>query len=127
MYKDELGKGMKKIITLILLVAYCVPFAFMAAYTDATSASMRMYGVMIVAFATLCIIALKTKNVPIIIIGNIISAVSSYVFLLNSGLGPMGEYFKPLTSYQTVVVVSVIAFVFQMIAVMVHKNRSNIC
>jgi len=110
---------------ILLLIAYCMPFSFMATYGDATFGSMRMYGIMVLAFAALCLIALKTNNIAIIIIGNILSAVSSYVFMFNSGIGPMGEYFKPLTSYETVVLVSVIAFACQMIAVKVYKSRSS--
>ena len=52
---------MKKswIIKALLLIAYCVPFAFLSVNGDATSGTMLFYGVMIVGFALLCWGALK--------------------------------------------------------------------
>ena len=47
---------MKKtwIIRALLLIAYCVPFAFLSVNGDATSGTMLFYGVMIAGFALLC-------------------------------------------------------------------------
>ena len=52
---------MKKswIIKALLLIAYCVPFAFLSVNGDATSGTMLFYGVMIVGFVLLCWGALK--------------------------------------------------------------------
>ena len=59
---------MKKIwiIRVLLLFAYCIPFAFLSVNGDATSGTMLFYGVMIVGFAILCFEALKTNNVAIL-------------------------------------------------------------
>mgnify|MGYP000969476330 CR=1 FL=1 len=66
---------MKKswLIRALLLTAYCVPFAFFSVKGDITSGTMVYYGVMIVSFVILYRCALKTDNVPIIFIGNILS------------------------------------------------------
>ena len=94
---------MKKswIIRALLLVAYCVPFAFLSVNGDATSGTMLFYGVMIAGFALLCWGALKTNNVSVLYIGNVLSFVSSYAVAKLSGLEPMGHYFKPFTSFMT--------------------------
>ena len=70
---------MKKtwLIRVLLLIAYCVPFAYLSVKGDVTSGTMLYYGVMIVSFAILYRCALKTDNVPIIFIGNILSFISS--------------------------------------------------
>lgn len=70
---------MKKswLIRALLLTAYCVPFAFFSVKGDITSGTMVYYGVMIVSFVILYRCALKTDNVPIIFIGNILSFISS--------------------------------------------------
>ena len=72
---------MKKswLIRALLLTAYCVPFAFFSVKGDITSGTMLYYGVMIVSFVILYRCALKTDNVPIIFIGNILSFISSYL------------------------------------------------
>ena len=72
---------MKKtcLIRALLLAAYCVPFAYLSVKGDVTSGTMLYYGVMIVSFVILYRCALKTNNVPIIFIGNILSFMSSYL------------------------------------------------
>ncbi len=47
---------------------------------DATSGTMIFYGFMIAGFGTLCRIAIRTHNTIILIIGNILSFISSYFF-----------------------------------------------
>ena len=44
---------MKKslIIRVLLLIAYCIPFAFLSVNGDATSGTMLFYGVMFAGFA----------------------------------------------------------------------------
>ena len=92
---------MKKswLIRALLLIAYCMPFAFFSVKGDITSGTMLYYGVMIVSFVILYRCALKTDNVPIIFIGNILSFMSSYLTAKLSRLDPMEWYCKPFTSH----------------------------
>ena len=55
------------LIRVLLLIAYCVPFAYLSVKGDITSGTMLYYGVMIFSFAILYRCALKTNNVPIIL------------------------------------------------------------
>ena len=99
---------MKKswLIRALLLTAYCVPFAFFSVKGDITSGTMVYYGVMIVSFVILYRCALKTDNVPIIFIGNILSFISSYLTAKLSQLDPMEWYCKPFTSHSLIVAIS---------------------
>ena len=118
---------MKKslIIRVLLLIAYCIPFAFLSVNGDATSGTMLFYGVMIVGFALLCWGALKTNNVSVLYIGNIMSFGSSYVVAKLSGLEPMGHYFKPFTSHSLIVAISIIAIVVQTIVVLSYAKKKR--
>ena len=118
---------MKKslIIRLLLLIAYCVPFAFLSVNGDATSGTMLFYGVMIAGFALLCWGALKTNNVAVLYVGNVLSFVSSYAVAKLSGLEPMGHYFKPFTSYSLIVAISIIAIVVQTISVLICAKKKR--
>lgn len=118
---------MKKswIIKALLLIAYCVPFAFLAVNGDATSGTMLFYGVMIAGFALLCWGVLKTNNVAVLYIGNVLSFVSSYAVAKLSGLEPMGHYFKPFTSYSLIVAISIIAIVVQTIIVLICAKKKR--
>ena len=99
------------IIRALLLIVYCVPFAFLSVNGDATSGTMLFYGVMIAGFALLCWGALKTNNVAVIYIGNVLSFISSYAVAKLSGLEPMGYYFKPFTSHSLIVAISVVILI----------------
>lgn len=118
---------MKKawIIRALLLIGYCVPFAFLSVNGDATSGTMLFYGVMITCFALLCWSALKTKNVAILYIGNVLSFVSSYAAARLSGLEPMEFYFKPFTSYGLIIAISVAAIIVHTIVVMIYKAKKK--
>ena len=118
---------MKKttLIRILLLIAYCVPFAFLSVNGDATSGTMLFYGVMIVGFALLCWGAIKTNNVAIIYIGNMISFASSYGVAKLSGLEPMGHYFKPFTSYGLIIAISIVATLIQTIIVLIYARKKG--
>ena len=120
---------MKKelIIRVFLLIAYCVPFAFLTVNGDATSVTILFYGVMIAGFALLGFGALKTNNVTVLYIGNVLSFVSSCAAAKLSGLEPMGHYFKPFTSHSLIVAISVAVLIVHTIIVLIYaaKKRTN--
>ena len=118
---------MKKttLFRILLLIAYCVPFAFLSVNGDATSGTMLFYGVMIAGFALLCWGAIKTNNVAILYIGNVISFASSYGVAKLSGLEPMGHYFKPFTSYGLIIAISIVAIIIQTVTVLICVRRKG--
>ena len=118
---------MKKttLIRILLLIAYCVPFAFLSVNGDATSGTMLFYGIMIAGFALLCWEAIRTKNVPILYIGNVISFAFSYAVAKLSGLEPMEHYFKPFTSYGLIIAISVVAIIIQTVIVLICARKKG--
>ena len=118
---------MKKVwrMRALLLIAYCVPFAFLAVNGDAASGTMLFYGVMIAGFSLLCWGALKTNNVAVLYIGNALSFASSYMAAKLSGLEPMGHYFKPFTSYSLIAAISVVAVIVHTIVVLIYRGKKR--
>ena len=112
-------------IRALLLIVYCVPFAFLSVNGDATSGTMLFYGVMIAGFALLCWGALKTNNVAVLYIGNGLSFLSSYTAGKLSSLEPMGHYFKPFTSHSLIVVISVVVLIVHTIIVLVFRTTKK--
>ena len=114
---------MKKAWTIraFLLIAYCIPFAFLSVNGDATSGTMLFYGLMIACFAFLCWGALETNNVAVLYIGNILSFISSYVVAKLYELELMGQYFKPFISYSLIVTISVFVFIVHTIIVLIYR------
>ena len=94
---------------------------------DAAFGTILFYGVMIVGFAILYLEALKTNNVAVLYIGNILSFISFYEVAELHGLESMGQYFKPFTSYSLIVALSIVAIVCQTIPVLYtcRKKKMN--
>ena len=118
-------KKSSMLLKILLLVAYCVPYSFLAVNGDGTSGTMLFYGVMIAAFVVLCTLSIKTHNAWIIVVDSFLSGVSSYLTASLSGLEPMGHYFKPFTSHGLITTVSVIAFVVQTAIVLICLSKQR--
>ena len=101
------------ITRILLLLFYSIPYAFLAIYGDVRFRTMWFYLIMIVAFTTLAIIAHLTKNEVVVIIGNVLSVISSFTALAISGIGPMGWYCKPLTTHALIAFFSLFAIAAQ--------------
>ncbi len=110
-------------IRLSLLLAYGIPFAFLAVYGDATSGTMLFYGLMIAGFALLCWCSLKTSNAFVAVIGSILSFTSSWIAAKLSALAPMAHYFKPLTSHSLIVVISVVAVILHTMLALIYVMK----
>ena len=109
----------------MLLIVYCVPFAFLSVNGDATLGTMLFYGVMIAGFALLCWSALKTNNIAVLYIGNGLSFLSPYTAGKLSGLEPMGHYFKPFTAHSLIVVISVVVLIVHTIIVLFFRTMKK--
>ena len=118
---------MKKawVVKILMLIAYCVPFAFLAVNGDATSGTMLFYGIMVAGFVLLLCGALKTNNIAILSLGNLLSFASSYAVAKLTGLEPMGHYFKPFTSYGLIIAISVVAIIVHTIIVLIYKAKKK--
>lgn len=115
------------IIRMLLLIGYCIPYAFFAINGDISSGTMLFYGIMIISLTLLSYIATKTKNVVILIIGNILSYLSSYLFMLQNQTEEWGWYFKPLTANTLLLTISIIALLLQCVFAYVYHGRQRKC
>ena len=112
-------------IRILLLAAYCIPYAFLCVNGNAASGTMLWYAVMAAAFALLYCAALRTRNIVVLYIGNIVSFGTSWVAAKLSGLEPMGYYFKPFTSHSLITVISVIVLMIQTVLLLICFKRAN--
>ena len=114
---------MKWISRVLLLLLYSVPYVFLAIYGDAQWRSLWLYLPMIVGFTVLAIIAHVTKNEVIVIVGNVLSVISSYTALAVSGIGAMSWYFKPVTTHILIGLLSAVAMGAQFPTAIVRINK----
>lgn len=101
----------------LLLIGYCIPFAFLSVYGDATYDTMLLYGLMIASLSVLCFGVIKSKQFIVAILGNIISFITSYICVQQFHTYKWGWYFKPFTANGLLVVISVIATLVQLLFV----------
>ena len=78
-FEDLEAGAMKRTnqMSILLLMAYCIPFAYLCVMGDGKWGTMLFYGVMIAGFSLLCWGAVKTGRRTIIFIGNLCSLLSS--------------------------------------------------
>ena len=119
----------KKLIKFLILLAYFIPYGYLAMKGDATSGTMVYYGLLIAGFGILCGTAIRTNNIIILIIGNILSFASSYLFILRKL--PSEEwswYFKPFTPVGLLVLITIVSSLIQIafiITVKIRKTSTN--
>lgn len=117
---------MKKTLTRIMLIfGYIIPFVFLAMNEDVISGTLWFYLVMITGFGALSYLSAKSNNLWIVIVGNILSFLSSLIFTYLFKTEKWGWYFKPFTPYQSIIFETIILFAIQMIMVkfFIKKTR----
>lgn len=107
----------KLIISILIVCLYCFPFVYFSMHQDFANGTMIGYLIMIVGTSILAFISKYFSNSIPFVIGNIVSAFVSFYFLykmeISLGVGWEGGYFKPLTPYQLLLLVSFLNLVPQ--------------
>ncbi|WP_102692193.1 hypothetical protein [Rummeliibacillus pycnus] len=119
---------MKKIVIGILIVClYSFPFVYFSMYQDFANGSMLAYLMMIVLTSLLAYLGQFLCNSIPFVLGNIVSAIISYYFnvRMEDTYGWDGGYFKPFSSTQLLVIVSVFNLIPQLIAMRLAKKYKN--
>ena len=115
----------KSIVKTLLLSGYCLPFVFLAMNEDATVGTLWFYLIMIVGFSILCLGCIRTKNFLVVIVGNILSFVSSCSFAWLFQTQKWEYYFKPFLPNQLIIFETIIAFLIQIAFVVHYARKSN--
>lgn len=120
---------MKKIsISIFFVILYCFPFVYFSMKQDFANRSMIGYLIMIVATSLLAFLVKYFCNFIPFIIGNMLSMMVSFYF--NGGMSDTemwdGGYFKPFSSSQLIIVVSLLNLIPQYISMILAKKVRNI-
>ncbi|KQL35312.1 hypothetical protein AN959_10290 [Psychrobacillus sp. FJAT-21963] len=121
---------MRKIgITILMAILYCFPFVYFSMYQDFANRSMLGYLIMIVVTSLLAFFGKFFSNSIPFIIGNILSVITSFYFIHEmTGNERWNGYFKPLTTYQLLMLVSFLNLIPQFFALNLankYKNKVN--
>ena len=118
---------MRKIaIGILVICLYGFPFVYFSMYQDFTNRSMLGYFIMVVVTSLLAFFSQLIHNLVSIIIGNFISGIISFYFISEmSGNEQWSGYFKPLTPYQLLILVSILNLIPQLLAIRLAKRNKN--
>ena len=114
----------KNILKVLLISGYLIPFVFLAMNEDATAGSLWFYLIMIIGFSALCFGSIRTKNLWIVVVGNILSFISSCIFAWLFQTEKWEYYFKPFLPNQLIIFESIFAFLVQFAFIM-HCRRKK--
>ncbi|MDF2065544.1 hypothetical protein [Bacillus sp. Cr_A10] len=112
-----------------MAILYCFPFVYFSMYQDFANRSMLGYLIMIVVTSLLAFFGKFFSNSIPFIIGNILSVITSFYFIHEmTGNERWNGYFKPLTTYQLLMLVSFLNLIPQFFAMNLankYKNKVN--
>ena len=114
---------MKKLLSILILLLYCIPYVYLSMHNDFASHSMLMYGIMLISVSILAGVSGYLRNWVTVILGNIASISVSYY--LNSKMVSVSSwegYFVPLFSVRLLVLVSCLIAILQFIFYRVGKK-----
>ena len=115
----------RKLIKALMLLAYCIPYGYLSMKGDLNSGTMIFYGLMIVCLAVLLAVVLKTKNTIVLIVGNILSFISSYIFILQNQTEDWAGYFKPFTPFGLLLLITIVALVIQILFIFSSNKKQK--
>jgi hypothetical protein len=116
----------KTVITLLLICLLSFPYVFFAMYLDCSKGSMLGYGIMVGMSLILGYTTRFFAALPVLVIGNLLSlAISYYLNTTMAGSEKWGWYFKPLTSQQLLILVSILNLIPQIIGTNISRKPKN--
>ncbi|MED3830238.1 hypothetical protein P4575_20615 [Priestia megaterium] len=121
---------MKKLLSILILLLYCIPYVYLSMHNDFASHSMLMYGIMLISVSILAGASGYLGVWIPVILGNIGSISVSYY--LNSKMisVPWWEnYFVPLFSVRLFILVSclivILQFIFYRVGKKIKQKKTN--
>jgi hypothetical protein len=116
----------KTVITLLLICLLSFPYVFFAMYLDFSKGSMLGYGIMVGMSLILGYTTRFSAALPVLVIGNLLSfTISYYLNTSMAGSEKWGWYFKPLTSQQLLILVSILNLIPQIIGIKSFRNSKD--
>ena len=110
-------------VPVFLLLLYTLPYAFLAMYGDHALGTMALYAPMAVGFSVLCYLSIRRGQGWIMILGNLLSFLSSREFLLRYQGAGWGTYFKPFSPMGFLVVLSAAALAAQLLWMFFDRKK----
>jgi len=99
--------------SVLIVIVYALPFAYFGMQQDYSHQSPIGYVAMVAAMGLLAFASIKLGSVYALLIGNIASFAVSFYFVGNMQGDTLAAFFKPLSSEQTLIFLSVLMLILQ--------------
>lgn len=102
-------------IPVFILLFYAFPYTFLAMYGDHAFDTMAFYAPLAIGLSVLCYLCIRRRQGWLMLLGNLLSFLSSREFLLRYQGEGWDSYFKPFSSMGFLTMVSLIALAAQLL------------
>lgn len=106
-----------------LLIFCTLPYVFWSMNADASTGSIFFYYLMCMVVLLFLVVAIKTKNVIILLSGNVLSLILSFCLVLLYQTDEWGYYFKPFTSLGFLIFITSISWGVQLIVLNIVRTK----
>lgn len=112
----------KRLVNFLMILAYCVPYQFLAMYGDYNFDTMLFYILMFLCFGILMWISARNNTVVTLVIGNLLSFFSSFLFIRYDPYD-WSNYFHPFSPVGLLLFVTTILLLIQLLFICNFKNK----
>lgn len=110
-------------VPVFFLLLYTLPYTFLAMYGDHALGTVALYAPMAVGFSVLCLLSIRREQGWVVVLGNLLSFLSSRAFLLRYQGEGWETYFKPFSPMGFLTAVSAIALGVQLLWMLFDRRK----
>ena len=110
-------------VPVFFLLLYTLPYAFLAMYGDHALGTAALYAPMAAAFSALCFLSIRRGQGGVVVLGNLLSFLSSRAFLLRWQEEGWETCFRPFSPMGFLTAVSAIALGAQLLWMFFDRRK----
>lgn len=108
--------------SLLILIVYCTPFAFLSMYDDLTNKTIIVYGVTILVICFFAFLAKRKSSLIVLLLANVLTFVHSFFWVTRvAEFEEKGYYIAPFTPVSLLISVTIVFGLLQIAIYLVTK------
>lgn len=108
--------------SLLILIVYCTPFAFLSMYDDLTNKTIIVYGVSILMICFLAFLAKRKSSLIVLLLANVLTFAHSFFWVTRvAEFEEKGYYIAPFTPVSLLITVTILFGLLQIAIYLVTK------
>ena len=115
----------KTIIKALLLLGYCVPYVFLAMQGDITYNTMSFYLFLVLGLSVLLFFVIKYKEYSLLIIGNLLSFITSFTFMQFYYTELWDWYYKPFSASMFIATITAVIASIEYLVIFAYNKTTS--